>query len=158
MSKIILTRIDDRLVHGQIFMQWCGEVNADMILIANNDAAASHFKQGLMDMAVPADIETRYWSIKETIIRYHKMENDYRILLVVRSPEDLVELIKGGLDVQKVNIGNLQMAEGKIQKTTSVSVNEDDIKAFRQLKDMGCQMEIKRLPQSEPEDFNAVIS
>lgn len=157
MSEIILTRIDNRLVHGQIFLQWCGYIDANMILVANDDAASSHFKQSLMDMAVPASIETRYWSLRETIVRYQQMEKEYRIFLVVKTPEDLVKLINGGLKVGKVNVGNLQMAEGKQQKTPSIAVNEEDIQAFRTLHQMGCRMEIRRLPQDEPEDLSCIL-
>lgn len=157
MSEIVLTRIDNRLVHGQIFMQWCGQTGADMIVVANDDAASSHFKQGLMDMAVPPAIETRYWSIRETIARFAKMDQDYHILLVVKTPEDTLMLMQGGVAIHQINIGNLQMAEGKVQKTPSVAVDEMDIQALQKLKELGAQMEIRRLPQTEPEDLNSIF-
>ncbi|NCB33423.1 MAG: PTS N-acetylgalactosamine transporter subunit IIB, partial [Erysipelotrichia bacterium] len=51
MPDIVLTRIDNRLLHGQVATQWCGSIGANLILIANDDVAGNTFRQGLMDMA-----------------------------------------------------------------------------------------------------------
>mgnify|MGYP000726128803 CR=1 FL=1 len=34
MPNIVLTRIDNRLVHGQVATQWCGAIGANLILVA----------------------------------------------------------------------------------------------------------------------------
>jgi PTS system N-acetylgalactosamine-specific IIB component len=157
MSSIVLTRIDDRLIHGQIFLQWCAFLKADLVAAANDKAAASAFSQGLMDMAVPNEIQTRYWSISETIVRFSHMEKEYRIFLVVQSPEDLLALKQGGVPIENVNIGNLCMKEDRLQKTPSVAVSAKDVQALRKLQDLGCHLEVRRLPSSEPEDLAAIF-
>ena len=35
MPNILLTRIDNRLIHGQVATQWCGSIGANLILVAN---------------------------------------------------------------------------------------------------------------------------
>ena len=37
MPNIVLTRIDNRLVHGQVATQWCGAIGANLILVANDE-------------------------------------------------------------------------------------------------------------------------
>ena len=54
MPDIRLTRIDNRLIHGQVATQWCGVVGANLLLVANDAVAADEFRQGLMNMAAPA--------------------------------------------------------------------------------------------------------
>ena len=54
MPNIVLTRIDNRLVHGQVATQWCGTIGANLILVANDEVAGNKLRQGLMDMAAPA--------------------------------------------------------------------------------------------------------
>ena len=39
MPNIVLTRIDNRLVHGQVATQWCGAIGANLILVANDEVA-----------------------------------------------------------------------------------------------------------------------
>ena len=45
MPNIVLTRIDNRLVHGQVATQWCGAIGANLILVANDDVAGNKLRQ-----------------------------------------------------------------------------------------------------------------
>lgn len=60
MPDIVLTRIDARLIHGQVATQWCGSVGANLLLVANDDVAVNEMRQGLMNMAAPAYAQTRF--------------------------------------------------------------------------------------------------
>ena len=51
MPDIVLTRIDNRLIHGQVATQWCGVVGANLLLVANDAVSTDTFRQGLMNMA-----------------------------------------------------------------------------------------------------------
>lgn len=64
MPNIVLTRIDNRLVHGQVATQWCGPIGANLILVANDEVAGNKLRQGLMDMAAPSYAAMRYWTIE----------------------------------------------------------------------------------------------
>ena len=44
MPDIVLTRIDNRLIHGQVATQWSGSIGANLILVANDDVAANSVK------------------------------------------------------------------------------------------------------------------
>ena len=52
MPNIVLTRIDNRLVHGQVATQWCGSIGANLILVANDKVAGDKLRQGLADHIV----------------------------------------------------------------------------------------------------------
>ena len=54
MPNILLTRIDNRLIHGQVAAQWSGVLGANLLLVANDAVAKDEFRQGLMNMAAPA--------------------------------------------------------------------------------------------------------
>ena len=51
MPNIMLTRIDNRLIHGQVATQWTGVIGANLLLVANDAVANDQFRQGLMNMA-----------------------------------------------------------------------------------------------------------
>ena len=46
MPNIVLTRIDNRLVHGQVATQWCGPIGANLILVANDEVAGNKLRDG----------------------------------------------------------------------------------------------------------------
>ena len=152
MPDIVLTRIDNRLIHGQVATQWAGSVGANLLLVANDAVAGNSLRQGLMDMAAPSYAQTRYWTLDKTISTIHKASPKQHIFLICETPEDVLKLVEGGVPIKKVNIGNMHMAEGKRQVATSVAVNDEDVAAFRKLRDLGVELEIRRVPQEKAED------
>lgn len=62
--NILLTRIDNRLVHGQVATQWNSTLGSNLILVANDDVATNTMRQNLMKMAAPAGVATRFFSCR----------------------------------------------------------------------------------------------
>lgn len=154
MANILLTRIDNRLIHGQVATQWTGSIGANLILVANDKVANDKTRQGLMDMAAPTGVATRYFTLQKTIEIIHKAADRQKIFIVVESPEDVLTLVEGGVEIKKVNIGNMHMSEGKRQVATSVAVDDKDVAAFKKLEENGVKLEIQRVPSTAVEDIS----
>lgn len=157
MPNIVLTRIDNRLIHGQVATQWCGVVGANLLLVANDDVATDEFRQGLMDMAAPAYAQTRYFSLQKTIDIIGKASEAQKIAIICETPQDVLKLVEGGVPITKVNIGNMHMADGKRQVATSVAVDDADVEAFKKMQELGVELEIKRVPDIAAEDINKLF-
>lgn len=154
--NILLTRIDNRLIHGQVAVTWSNHVGANLIVVANDEVAKDPLQQSLMDMAVPG-METRYFTIQETIDKIGLASEEQKIALIVKTPQDVLELVKGGVPIRKVNIGNMHYSEGKEQLTSTVAVDEEDKKAFRELHRLGVQLEIRRVPSEKGKNIIDLI-
>ena len=148
-----LVRIDDRLIHGQVGMTWSNHLGANLVVVANDKVARDEVQQDLMDMAVSDMVGTRYFTIQETIEKINYAADDQLIFLVVRNPQDVVKLVEGHVPITKVNIGNMHFSEGKEQITSTVSVDEADKQAFRRLRELGVELEIRRVPDEKSTDI-----
>ncbi|WP_124059356.1 PTS N-acetylgalactosamine transporter subunit IIB [Vaginisenegalia massiliensis] len=157
MPNILLTRIDNRLIHGQVATQWTGSIGANLLLVANDEVATNKMRQGLMDMAAPAGAQTRYFSLAKTIEIIHKAADRQKIFIIVESPQDVLTLVEGGVPIKKVNIGNMHMAEGKRQVAGSVAVDDQDVACFKKLQELGVELEIRRVPQEGTESINKLF-
>lgn len=62
--NILMTRIDNRLIHGQVGVTWTSALGANLILVANDNAANDKTQQSLMDMVVADGVQTRYFSLQ----------------------------------------------------------------------------------------------
>ena len=142
MPNIILTRIDNRLIHGQVATQWSGAIGINLILVANDEVASNPMRQGLMDMAAPSYAGTRYWTIEKTINNIHRASDAQKIFIIVDNPQDVLKLV----------VGNMHMSEGKRQVATSVAIDDADAEAFRKLRDLGVEIFIQRTPDIAKED------
>ncbi|MEA4873763.1 PTS N-acetylgalactosamine transporter subunit IIB [Anaerorhabdus sp.] len=157
MPNILLTRIDNRLIHGQVATQWTSSIGANLLLVANDDVANNTFRQGLMDMAAPSYAQTRYWTIQKTIDTIHKASDAQKIFIVCENPQDVLKLVEGGVPIKKVNIGNMHMSEGKRQVAGSVAVDASDVEAFEKLRNLGVELEIRKVPSMASEDVEKLF-
>ncbi|SHJ03215.1 PTS N-acetylgalactosamine transporter subunit IIB [Propionispora hippei] len=153
MPNILLTRIDNRLIHGQVGMTWTNHLGANLVVVANDQAAMDEVQQNLMDMAVAETVETRYFTLQETIDKIHYAAEDQLIFLVVKTPQDVLRLVAGQVPIKKVNIGNMHFSEGKKQVSSTVSVDDEDIRTFHRLHELGVKLEIRRVPDEKSLDI-----
>ena len=157
MSNILLTRIDNRLVHGQVATQWCRNIGANLILVINDAVAGNALRQELMNMAVPAHISIRYWSIENACASIPKLPKRQKIMIVCEKPQDVWKLIEGGISIKKVNIGNMNSGDGKNKVTDSVAVGEEDLVIFRKMYESGVELELRRVPSEEAEALTKLL-
>ncbi|MBG9450485.1 PTS system N-acetylgalactosamine-specific transporter subunit IIB [Cytobacillus firmus] len=153
MPNILLTRIDNRLVHGQVGVTWVNHLGANLIVVANDEVAEDEVQQDLMEMVVPEAIGVRFFSIQTTADIIHDASEDQNIFLVSKTPQDVLRLVEGGVPIDKVNIGNMHYSEGKTQIYSTVSIDDADKEAFRKLKEHGVKLEVRRVPDERPDDI-----
>ena len=67
-------------------------------------------------------------------------------------------LAKAGVPIEKLNIGNMHMASGKRQVSSSVAVDDTDVATFKELQDAGVELEIRRLPSTPVEDLDKLFA
>lgn len=146
MPDILLTRVDNRLIHGQVGMTWANHLGANLIIVANDEVAEDEVQQNLMDMAVSSSAETRYFTLQKTIDTIHLAGDWQHIFLVVKTPQDALILVEHGVPIDVLNIGNMHFSEGKKQVTSTISVDEEDKKVFRRLLEHGIRIELRKVP------------
>ncbi|WGX75911.1 PTS galactosamine transporter subunit IIB [Paraclostridium bifermentans] len=157
MPNIVLTRIDNRLIHGQVATMWSSSVGANLLLVANDEVSKNEFRQGLMDMAAPSFAQTRYFSIEKTINIINRASESQHIAIICETPQDVLKLVEGGVPIKKVNIGNMHMAQGKRQVSKAVCVDDNDVEAFKKLKALGVELEIRRVPSESAESIDELF-
>ncbi|WP_274370953.1 PTS N-acetylgalactosamine transporter subunit IIB [Morganella morganii] len=153
MPNIVLSRIDERLIHGQVGVQWVGFAGANLVLVANDEVADDPLQQNLMEMVLTEGIAVRFWPLQKVIDNIHKAADRQKILLVCKTPADFLTLVKGGVPVERINVGNIHYTEGKRQIAKTVSVDETDIAAFRGLNEAGVACYIQGVPTEPAQDL-----
>lgn len=147
---IVLTRIDNRLVHGQVGVVWTSAVNANLLLVANDAAASDPLQQELMTAtAESSGVGIRFWTLEKTITTIAKASPRQHIFLVIKAPEDALKLVQGGVPIKEINVGNMHFSEGKEQISKKVFVDQADKDAFNELIDAGVKVYIQDVPEEK---------
>lgn len=156
MVNIVYTRIDERGLHGQVSVGHGPHSGCNLIVFVNDEVASDPAQQALAEMSA-GEFDTRFFSVEKTINCIHKASPRQKIFILVRSPKDALSLVKGGVPIKKINIGNMHFSEGKKQIHDTVSVDEDDLSAFRELVSLGVVCTIQRNPSDVPVDIKDFI-
>lgn len=151
--NIVWTRIDERLLHGQIRITWGKHSEANLILVANDDAADgpnAAFMQAGMKASAGGEYAVRFFSIQKTIDVIHKASPQQKIFILCNNPTDVARLVEGGVPITHCNVGNMHFHEGKRQIAKTVSVDEKDIDAFERMVARGVTCTVQNTPDQTP--------
>lgn len=144
--NIVLARIDDRLIHGQVVTVWSKVTKCQRIIVCDDDVAKDKIRSTLLKQVAPAGIKSHVVSLDKAVRVYNnpKYEND-RCLLLFTKPASVLYLVEHGVPIKSVNIGGMSFHEGKRQLTDAVSVDDDDVAAFKALNDKGIELEVRKV-------------
>jgi mannose/fructose/N-acetylgalactosamine-specific phosphotransferase system component IIB len=156
--KIVLVRVDDRLIHGQVAVGWTRTVGATHILVANDEVAKDATQKALLKLATPVGVKATILSVAEAAaaLAGAKFGND-NVMVLVRDPQSLLSLMQGGVALAKVNIGNVRTAPGRERLTNQVAASPAEIEAWKELDRAGVVLEAIWLPGGAVTNFNNVI-
>ena len=96
MKNIVWTRIDDRLIHGQVMTQWIQYTEANEVLIIDDGVAKDSFLQMVMKSSVPGKISLKVLSVKDAIGYLNEDGTHEKIIILVKTPVVLDELSDAG--------------------------------------------------------------
>lgn len=155
---IVLVRVDDRLIHGQVAVGWTRTVGATRIVVANDEVAKDATQKALLKLAAPVGVKVSILSVADAaaLLAGPKVAKD-RVMVLVRDPQSLLGLMDGGVELTKVNVGNVRMAPGRVRLTKEVAASPEELEAWKELDRRGVILEAVWLPGGAVTDFNNVL-
>lgn len=152
--KIVLARIDDRLIHGQVATVWSKATNCQRIIVCDDEVAKDKIRSTLLKQVAPAGIKSHVVDLAKAVRVYNnpKYEND-RCLLLFTNPSSVLYLVENGVPIKSVNIGGMSFHEGKKQVSSAVSVDQEDIDAFNKLHEKGIELEVRKVDTDKKQDM-----
>ncbi|KRK32647.1 PTS system mannose/fructose/N-acetylgalactosamine-transporter subunit IIB [Loigolactobacillus bifermentans] len=150
--KICLARVDSRLLHGQVATAWTKSVKPNRILVVSDDVAHDALRKMLITQAAPFGVRANVITIARMIQIYQDpLFDDLKLLLLTESVEDMVRLVKGGIQLAHVgiDIGSLVFKDGMKMVADSIAVGQKQADALHYLHD---QAGLKIYAQKVPAD------
>ncbi|NOY54043.1 MAG: PTS sugar transporter subunit IIB [Deltaproteobacteria bacterium] len=155
---IVLCRIDDRLIHGQVVEGWFHYVHPDLVVVADDAAAENAFQCSLMEMVVPYGVRTEVLPVREAVDRCLAGEfSSYRGILLFRHPRDVRKAISCGLPLKEVNLGGLH-SMGKTQFLgQGINASQDDLMELQAILDSGIRVEVRTVPAEQSVNLKSLL-
>lgn len=152
---IIHSRVDERLIHGQVATVWTNTLKAQRIMVVNDLAVKDQIQIGALKMAKPVGVKLSILSRRKAVenIKNGKYD-DERVFLITKNIEDMAYLIDNGVALNHFNVGNISQKEGSTVIKKSVSLTPEDIKNIERLLANGVRITAQMLPSESDESIS----
>jgi PTS system mannose-specific IIB component/fructoselysine and glucoselysine-specific PTS system IIB component len=144
---ICLYRIDDRLIHGQVVVGWGQPMDAEFIVLVDDNVAFCDWEQDLYRMGVPPEMELIFASVDEAIRDHALYAADSRKgILVTPDIPTMQRLVYGAPAIREVNVGGIHHREGRIQKLRYVFLTHEEEGQLRAMSESGVKVTAQDVP------------
>jgi mannose/fructose/N-acetylgalactosamine-specific phosphotransferase system component IIB len=155
---IILYRIDERLIHGQVVVGWGNSLRLDRIVLANDKVASNPWERELCLACVPPEIKTTILSVDEAINQISKDGfKKEKTILLVDSPFDVLRMVEKGVQIDWVNVGGIHSKQGRKRILPYLYLSTEEISAFRKLFRLGIRCECRDVPLAEKKNLSILL-
>jgi PTS system mannose-specific IIB component/fructoselysine and glucoselysine-specific PTS system IIB component len=145
---IKLLRVDHRLLHGQVALSWFGYLNANCILIANDDVPINPIRKAAIKMAKPNGSKLVIMDVEKSVAALNSGVTDkYDLMIVVESIHDAFRLIEGmDKKPESLNLGGTKATEQTESLSVAVNVTTTDKEELRAVQESGVKIFIQQVP------------
>lgn len=145
---VVLYRVDERLIHGQVVVGWGAQLDPDRIVVVDDPLAGSPWEQELYAVGVPMAMAAEFVDVDAAIRRLPEWQSgDERVILLTRDIESMARMADaGGMEGEEVNVGGVHHAPGRTRVLRYVFLGDADREALERLADTGATVVARDVP------------
>src|SRR5688500_11290340 len=147
---IVLYRVDERLIHGQVVIGWGSQLQPDHYLVVDDALAQAEWEQELYRLAVGNGAGVSFHSVADARARLPEWgESEDKIVLLTRDLDTMLRLARGRtLAGKPVNLGGIHHAPGRSRVRSYLYLDDADRERVRALEEEGAEVSGRDLPGS----------
>lgn len=159
-AKIVLARLDYRLLHGQVVFTWTTKVQAERIIVVDNAAANDDLKKGALKLAKPQGVRLNVFTVERALSKMAKLNTlGERVMFIFGNTAEMLEFVKG-YKLDAINLGATANHDGAEQvggSDSSVFFDASQKADINQLLDMGVKLYVQQTPTYQSVDIDAKL-
>lgn len=154
---IVLVRIDDRLIHGQVMTSWLNYTGANKIMIIDDGVAADPFMKNVLKTCVPANVRLATFGVEKAAVRLKKGFAGDKCIVLVKYPETLYRLMKEGVLFDEINIGGMGVSGTRTKFFRNISASEEERKMLKEMVEAGAKISVRIIAEDSAADVSKML-
>lgn len=145
--SIVLTRVDFRLIHGQVITRWLTQCQINEIVTVDTALSNDEFMQDVFRMAAPKGVKIRIISVEEAVKAQQNGEfENNKVMILLKGVKELDNAIRAGLNLEEVQIGGLGGGPGRKAVNNAITLDRTDADTLLDLEKMGIKIYFQTTP------------
>lgn len=158
MGNLVLTRIDSRLIHGQVMTKWVNQVRANKIVVVSDELANDEFMRSIYLMSAPAGIEVVCLTEAQAAEEYKKdVFGNGNVLLLLPSLTALKNIYDAGVDVKAIQVGGLGGGPERKVVFQNITLDDTDAAILEELAGKGVEVTFQTIPEDSPQKVDSIL-
>jgi PTS system mannose-specific IIB component/fructoselysine and glucoselysine-specific PTS system IIB component len=156
---ILLCRVDDRLIHGQVVVGWGANLGLDYVAVVDDALSGSEWEQDIYRAGLSESVEARFASVEDAAIRIPNWsENAGRGFLLTRDIQTMRRLAEtGSLEGLEINLGGIHDAPGRRRLLPYLFLAEDDVVELKRLRRTGVPVSAQDVPSARRVELDVLL-
>lgn len=150
MRNIVLARVDDRLIHGEVVSVWTPSLSVNRIVIADDGVAADKFNSRVLKALAPAGVKVNVYPVDTAA---EKMKEDEvkgeRIMVLAKTPISFQRMVEKGVELKEVNLGGMGLRDERAPFIKNVSASPAEIEAIKDMRSKNVRVYYQLVPEQQ---------
>ena len=155
---VLLYRIDDRLIHGQVVVGWGQPLNVGFIVLVDDMVASSDWEQELYRMGVPPAMDVYFHTAADAVAALPRYRADPRKGILLTGDIATMRTLVDAAGVDAVNVGGIHSRADRVQRMRYVFLSPEEELALRGLAARGATVTAQDVPGARPVSLDDLIA
>jgi PTS system mannose-specific IIB component len=150
-KNVVLARVDDRLIHGEVVSVWTPSLHVNRIIIVDDEVAADKFNKRVIKALAPNGVKCNVYSVERgaDILQRDSKEPGERVMILTKTPITYDRMAELGLKLPEINLGGMGLRGERTPFIKNVACSPDEIQAIKNLIQKGTRVYYQLVPEQQ---------
>ena len=156
--SLVLYRVDDRLIHGQVVVGWGQALDLGFIVLVDDTVAKSDWERELYRMGVPRDMEVYFHSAGDAPPSLPRYRQDPRAGILLTGDVDTMRALAAGGGIGSINVGGIHHRADRTRRLRYVFLSPAEESALREMAAHGILITAQDVPSARAVPLNELLN
>ncbi len=157
MRNIIFTRIDERLIHGQVATSWLKVTSPDTILVIDDATAKNAFSTRILRAATPKGYDLKVMTLEDAKTYLKEETEGEKVFVLTKVPAPLLKLIQSGVHFNEIILGNMGGGAGRKRFNKNVNATDQEVQDLKDIVELGTPVYAQMVPTDSKVDIKKMF-
>ena len=137
---------------------WLKVSSANVVLIIDDASASNTFLKRVLLAAAPKELKVYVMTHTDAAVYLKEVsEPGEKIFIITKVPKPLLQIIKEGVILHEIILGNMGGAEGRKMFSRNISASPEEIQDMREIINCGVSIYCQMIPADSKENIKGLL-
>lgn len=151
MKNIVLARVDDRLIHGEVVSVWTPSLGVNRIIVVDDEVAADDFNKRVIKALAPNGVKVNVYGTEkgaEVLMKDPKSPQE-KVMVLTKTPITYDRMMELGLTLESVNLGGMGLRDQRTTFIKNVACSPDEITSIKNMMSKNVHVYYQLVPEQQ---------